>query len=144
MCYTECVPSAPPAAETLKDRACRRNDAVGASTFCCCFTPATTLQTVEAPAPSEEEPAGLMQADKRRRGEEERRRRELRYEPRGFVCLRLKVILPLIQQQNFTENSLAPKSFRNMLQVQVIPSLTYSPTHEQGREITNLDRVSNR
>lgn len=72
MCYTECVPSAPPAAETLKDRACRRNDAVGASTFCCCFTPATTLQTVEAPAPSEEEPAGLMQADKRRRGEEMR------------------------------------------------------------------------
>lgn len=67
MCYTERVPSAPPAAETLKDRACRRNDVVGASTFCCSFTPATTgmLQTVEAPAPSEEELAGSMQADKR-------------------------------------------------------------------------------
>lgn len=77
-------------------------------------------------------------------GDEERRRRELRYEPRGFVCLRLKVILPLIQQQNFSENSLAPKSFRNLPQVQVIPSLTYSPTHKQGREINNLDRVSNR
>lgn len=143
MCYTERVPSAPPAAETLKDRACQRNDVVGASTFCCSFTPATTgmLQTVEAPAPSEEELAGLMQADKRSK---ETRRRELRYEPRGFVCLRLKVILPLIQQQNFTENSLAPKSFRNLPQVQVIPSLTYSPTHKQGREINNLDRVSNR
>lgn len=77
MCYTERVPSAPPAAETLKDRACQRNDVVGASTFCCSFTPATTgmLQTVEAPAPSEEELAGLMQADKRsketrRRGDE--------------------------------------------------------------------------
>lgn len=67
MCYTERVPSAPPAAETLKDRACQRNDVVGASTFCCSFIPATTgmLQTVEAPAPSEEELAGSMQADKR-------------------------------------------------------------------------------
>lgn len=142
MCYTERVPSAPPAAETLKDRACQRNDVVGASTFCCSFTPATTgmLQTVEAPAPSEEELAGLMQADKRSK---ETRRRELRYEPRGFVCLRLKVILPLIQQQNFTENSLAP-NHSGICHKCRLPSLTYSPTHKQGREINNLDRVSNR
>lgn len=142
MCYTERVPSAPPAAETLKDRACQRNDVVGASTFCCSFTPATTgmLQTVEAPAPSEEELAGLMQADKRSK---ETRRRELRYEPRGFVCLRLKVIMPLIQQQNFTENSLAP-NHSGICHKCRLPSLTYSPTHKQGREINNLDRVSNR
>lgn len=73
--------------------------------------------------------AGLMQADKRSK---ETRRRELRYEPRGFVCLRLKVILPLIQQQNFTENSLAPKSFRNLPQVQV--TLTHLLTHPQARQ----------
>lgn len=34
-CYTECVPSAPPGAETLKDRACQCDVVVGALTFCC-------------------------------------------------------------------------------------------------------------
>lgn len=86
VCYTECVHVCRVLHLVLK--CCRTehvssDDVVRALTFRCSFIPATTgtLQTVESLTSGQEEPDGVMQADKGRRGEVRRKGSCMRTQP---------------------------------------------------------------